>query len=131
MTPKGQGLGPADYWVVYYADLGTSAWWTRWLSRRLIHVEVWWLIGEDYWVAMRPNHCYVTCDVMYGEPRVGENGVSAVQQVSCLRSRATPMVPVGLKTCVSVTKAVLGVRAAWVITPRQLYRFLAKRKVLR
>ena len=38
-----------------------------------------------------------------------------------------PMFPAGLKTCVSVVKAVIGVRNAFVLTPRQLYNYVDKR----
>lgn len=128
MSGRGrQAMGEATYHVVFYESKGTSAWWTRGLDQRYVHVEVWWHIGDDYWVAVRPNHCYLACDVMQGAPRVGENGVSGVHAVEALRSRTSPMVPVGLKTCVTVVKSVIGLRAAWILTPRQLQHYLSKK----
>ena len=124
---SGRGLHAmeeATYCVVFYESQGTSAWWTKWLDQRFVHVEVWWHIGDDYWVAVRPNHCYLTCDVMHGSPREGENGVSRFCVIRALRSRTTPMLPFGMKTCVSVVKAVIGLRAAWIVTPRQLRNYL-------
>ena len=35
--------------------------------------------------------------------------------------------PLGLFTCVETVKRLLGIRAPWVITPWQLYRFIARR----
>lgn len=121
-------MGSAQYLVVYYRAQPTSAWWTRLIDQRFVHVEVWWHLGDDYWVAVRPNHSHMTCDVMIGAPRVGENSVTKLQTVTCLRQATTPMLPIGMKTCVTVVKAVLGVRAAWVLTPKQLYRHIRKRR---
>jgi hypothetical protein len=126
-----QAMGPATYHVVFYASQGTSAWWTKGLDQRFVHVEVWWHIGDDYWVAVRPNHCYLACDVMLGAPREGENGVSEVYAVICERGHTSPMVPFGMKTCVTVVKAVLGLRAAWIMTPRQLRNYLNQTGVVR
>ena len=126
-THAGAGLGPAEYLVVYYERESTSAWWTRWVDDAFAHVEVWWHLGEGYWVALRPNHSHVTCDIMVGAPVPGENRATAVQSVRCERSAQTPMRPFGMKTCVSIVKAVLGVRSARVQTPKQLYDYITKR----
>jgi hypothetical protein len=123
-------LGPATYHVVFYATQDTSAWWTRGLDPRFVHVEVWWHIGDDYWVAMRPTHCYLSCDIMHGAPRVGDNGVSAVCEVTALREKTSAMWPVGMKTCVTIAKAALGLRAAWIVTPRQLYDYITHKAVI-
>ena len=37
-----------------------------------------------------------------------------------------PQLTLCLSTCVSVAKAVLGIRKWWIITPYQLYKFIAK-----
>jgi hypothetical protein len=125
-----QPLGAASYSVVFYATQGTSAWWTKALNPRFVHVEVWWHIGDDYWVATRPTHCYLACDVMHGRPLVGENGVSAVCDIHALREKTSAMFPFGMKTCVTIAKAIIGLRAAWIVTPRQLYNYLNPRVVL-
>jgi hypothetical protein len=125
-----QAMGEATYCVVFYESQGLSTWWTKWISKRYAHVEVWWHLGDDYWVAIRPNYCYMTCDVMHGAPRVGDNGVSQFHVVKALRKRTSPMFPLGMKTCVAVVKAVIGLRAAWVVTPRQLQHYLSKKAVI-
>lgn len=127
MNPRGlTPLGPADYAVVYYAEQGTAAWWTRLIDRRFVHCEVWWELGDGYWVALRPNHCHLTFDVMVGPPETMAH-CSAVQRVRVARQKTSPMCPVGAKTCVSLVKATLGVRVPWIVTPRQLYNYLNKR----
>lgn len=122
--------GEATYLIVFYEARAPLAWWTRWLDQRFAHVEVWWHIGDDYWVAVRPSYHYLSCDVMHGSPREGEGGVTRTRVLRCRRDKVTPMMPFGMKTCVTVVKAVVGIRAAWVMTPRQLYNYLSKKAVV-
>lgn len=53
-------------------------------------------------------------------------GATCVVRCRVDRSPAGEYVPRGLLTCVSVIKAVLGVRAWWVVTPEQLARVLLR-----
>jgi hypothetical protein len=131
MSVRGiEAMGEATYCVVFYGAQMPFAWWTRGLNQRFAHVEVWWHIGDDCWVAVRPNYCYLSCDVMHGAPREGDNGVTHTRVLRCRREKTSPMVPFGMKTCVSVVKAVTGIRAAWVLTPRQLYNYLSTKAVI-
>ena len=112
----------AEYLLVYYPRSESTAWWARWLAEReLAHVEIWWAIGEGYYVAIRPYHHFMVADVMHGEPE------GVVQKVTAMRRARWPMFPVGLKTCVTVAKAVIGVRNAFIVTPRQLFNYVEKR----
>lgn len=112
----------AEYLLVYtYRSEATTAWWARWFTRDFSHVEIWWELGEGYWVAIQPFHHYLEANVMQGEP----HGV--VQRVTAMRRHRRPMFPMGLKTCVTVAKAVVGIRNAFVLTPRQLYNYVEKR----
>ena len=111
----------AEYLLVYSKRSEDTAWWARWVHRDLTHVEIWWSIGEGFYTAIRPYHHYLVVDIMQGEPE------GFVQRVTSMRRHTTPMFPVGLKTCVSVAKAVIGVRAPWGITPRQLLQYVAAR----
>ena len=112
----------AEYLLVYFRrSEGPTAWWARWIRNGFSHVEIWWSIGEGYYVAIRPYHHYLVADVVHGEPN-GE-----VQRVTAMRRYRTPMFPAGLKTCVTVAKAVVGIRNAFVLTPQQLYNYVEKR----
>ena len=111
----------AQYLLVYSRRSEDTAWWARLVHRDFTHIEIWWALGEGFYVAIRPYHHYLVADVMQGEPE------GVVQPVTALRKHTTSMFPAGLKTCVSVAKAVIGVRAPWIITPRQLYRYVAAR----
>ena len=111
----------AQYLLVYQSAGDYTAWWAKWVDKELSHVEIWWEIGGGYYTAIRPYHHYLVVDIMYGPPQ------GVVQRVTAQRLHELAMFPVGLKTCVTIAKAVIGVRAAWVLTPRQLYNYVAKR----
>lgn len=111
----------ALYLLVYQPRAEGWPWWSALVGDAFAHVEVWWLLGDDYYVAVRPYHQYLTVDIMQGPPE------GRVQEVVARRLHDSTMFPLGLKTCVSVAKAMLGIRAAWVVTPRQLHNYVAKR----
>lgn len=116
------GCNPCDYLLVYQQRGERSAWWTRALSPRFAHVEVWRSLGDGAYLAVQPFHDCLSADITFAEP----DGV--VQRVVARRQRGGVMFPVGVKTCVSVAKAMLGVRAAWIVTPWQLFRYVESRK---
>ncbi len=111
----------AEYLLVYQPRCETTAWWARLIARDFSHVEIWWSIGDGYYVAIQPFHHYLEANVMHGEP------TGVVQRVTAMRRSRTPMVPFGLKTCVTVAKAVVGIRNAFVLTPKQLFNYVEKR----
>ena len=49
----------------------------------------------------------------------------AIQRVSTVKGKG--FFPIGLFTCVSLFKKLLGIRAWWVLTPYQLYNYINKR----
>lgn len=112
----------AKYLLVYSPRSDTTAWWARWLTgKNLAHVEVWWSIGEGFYVAIRPYHHFLVVDIMDGPPE------GVIQEVTAMRSHRWPMLPFGLKTCVTVAKAVVGIRNALILTPKQLFDYVEKR----
>ena len=112
---------PAQYLLVYSAREAQVPWWARWVDRELAHVEIWWEIGDGYYSAVRPYYHYLVTEIMHGAP----NG--RVQSVLAQRLDDSVMFPAGMKTCVSVAKAMLGIRSPWVLTPRQLYNYVERR----
>jgi hypothetical protein len=113
------GCDPRSYLLVYQPHSSRAAWWTRSLDPRFAHVEVWRRLDEGIYLTLQPFHDYLVTDLVEGEP----NGV--VQRVVARRPQGLPMFPIGVKTCVSVAKAMLGIRAAWVLTPYQLHKYVA------
>ena len=112
----------AEYLLVYYPRGEETAWWARGVDRHFAHVEIWSSIGEGFYTAIRPYHHFLIVDIMDGEP------TGTVQKVTAMRRAKLPMFPAGLKTCVSVAKAVIGVRHPLIITPRQLFDYVEKRQ---
>lgn len=131
MEPVQRLSDPAEFALVYPPAEESTAWWARWVGRRsgFVHVEAWWRLGEidglEWWCAIRPYHDYLAAEMVRGPPESIEG--ARVQRVVAARRRGTPLFPAGLKTCVSVVKAALGIRAAWIITPQQLYDYVERR----
>jgi len=110
---------PIEYRLVYQPADERTVWWARAMSPKFVHVEVWRLLDVGYWLALQPYHDFLTFNLVEGEPQ------GVVQRVQARRVRGTPLAPIGLKTCVTVAKAALGLRNPWIITPLQLYRHIA------
>jgi hypothetical protein len=112
---------PANFALVYSPRDETSAWWTRALEPQFVHVEVWRRLEEDIWIAIQPHHDYLGASLVQGHPE------GVVQTVQARRRLRRPLFPIGLKTCVTIAKAALGIRDATIITPAQLYCYVARR----
>ena len=112
---------PSTFLLVYTQNGQRRAWWTFWLPRGLDHIDVWRPIGGGFHLAIAAYHDRLSIELIEGEP----SGV--VQRVVARRPRGKAMLPFGLKTCVTLAKAALGIRAPWVVTPRQLFRYVQKR----
>lgn len=120
-----QGCDPCRFALVYTAATEQSTWWTKCLSKQFAHVEIWTPIGNDLYLTLEPFHDYLKVGLAEGLPTD-----AIVQHVTARRSRGTPLMPFGMKTCVSVVKAALGLRAAWIITPKQLFNHIESRRGL-
>ncbi len=53
-------------------------------------------------------------------------GATSVLKISVDTTPRRSYVPRGFLSCVSVLKAILGLRACWIVTPKQLHRFLRR-----
>lgn len=115
------GEDHVQYLLVYQKADRRLAWFTWFLDREFEHVEVWRDLGDGVYLALMPCHDYMRFELVQGEPE------GRIQRVTARRKRGTPMIPLGLKTCVSVVKATLGLRNALIVTPKQLHRYVAER----
>jgi hypothetical protein len=113
---------PIDYLLVYSGNAPRLAWFTRFLDPEFEHVDVWFDLGLGYYLALRPYHDSLQFHLVEGRPD------GRVQRVRARRRSTRAMLPFGLKTCVSVAKAALGIRNAFIVTPRQLYRYVEKHR---
>jgi hypothetical protein len=113
---------PQEFLLVYSGRDGDSPWWTRPLHRELAHVDVWQPFEmQGFYLVTSPLHDYLTVQLVEREP------TGVVQHVYAQRAQGIAMWPVGLKTCVTVAKAMLGIRDARVWTPRQLHNYIERR----
>lgn len=116
------GCSPLDYLLVYQPASPRAAWWTRALHPLFSHVEVWRRLDDGIYITVSPFHDFLECNIVEGDP------TGLVQRVTARRPHGTPMFPLGVKTCVSVAKSMLGIRAAWILTPLQLHNYVAHRR---
>lgn len=112
------GCDPKNFLLVYSARCATSAWWTKFLDPRMAHVEIWYDLGQGFFLALQPYHDRLEFSLVEGRPS------GLVQQVTARRRNGKLLFPFGTKTCVSVVKATLGINAPAVITPRQLFNYV-------
>lgn len=118
---------PIDTLVVFH-DHG-AFWFSKYLRWGFRHVFV-VVLRNGYWVML---------DGRAGLPELGvvagvdydlagfyrrEHGFTVLGMTA---PRRRPRSPVMLGTCVGAVKRVMGIRAAWVLTPYQLYRYLKRR----
>lgn len=114
---------PTERYILMFSPRSeTSAWWTRWLHKDFVHVELLQEIEPGLYLGILPFHDYLRIEVLEGQP------AGALQEVTATRESRKAMFPIGLKTCTSVAKAVLGIRSPWIVTPRQLYKYVESRQ---
>lgn len=115
---------PQEFMLVFSPRDEKSPWWTRWVDRRLAHVDVWVPVGESCFVAVRPLFDYL--EVGFESPIYNLTAAQSLQFVRATRPQGRAMFPFGLRTCVTVAKAMLGIRDWRIQTPRQLFKFIER-----
>lgn len=116
-----KGEAPAEFFLVYSRTDGASPWWARWADHELAHVEIWQPVGDGCYIAVMPMFDCLSIELMGREP------TGIVQRVWARRPLGYAMFPMGVRTCVTVAKAMLGIRSIWIQTPRQLHNFIRRR----
>lgn len=113
-------------WLVFHDTEGR--WWSRFLRPGFQHVSVIILTG-GCWVLLRPMYARTLVEALPYEEGDMPHTVHpeatffpiTINETERLRSL------VGLHTCVSFAKSIMGIRKPWIITPHQLYRYSALR----
>lgn len=109
---------------------GSGVWWLRWLRPGFRHC----------FAAVDDGTHWLTVDPLLHRLEVRASGLASAFDLAAEYRRmglvvleiappetALRAAPVGFFTCVETVKRLLGLRARWVLTPWQLYRFLARR----
>ena len=133
-------LDVADYkireWHVVYHHREYQRWWGRFLKPEFRHVELARALPfgtephEVVWLQVLPTYEMLDAEVCTdSRPPWVRCPTSTVQKVTVARRLGSirSWWDMGPPTCVDVAKMALGIRAFWVRTPYQLYRYIAKR----
>lgn len=113
-----------EFLLVYVPPTKPATWWTRWVDSELGHVDVWRPIGQGAFLVMRSN--FDVLEVLYAdETDLAQMPDVIVQKVTAhYPLLGTAMSPIGFRTCVTVAKAMLGIRRFFIFTPRQLFNYV-------
>ena len=115
--------------LVVFHDHG-AFWFSKYLRWGFRHVFICVLDDAGYWIRLDGMKGLPSIEVAAGEKfdlasyYRRENGFT-VLIIDADRAPRPPFLMAG--TCVGLVKAMLGIRAAWVLTPYQLYRYLKRR----
>jgi len=120
-----------EYYVVF-TDAEVNQWFTRFLHPGYGHCYVVWWDGFN-WIRMRPDLTHVAIEVLplidSGDVELVVLGNTAVHvEVPVNKQRVRTPLMLAPATCTEACKAVLGIRAPFVFTPRQLFNYLVTRK---
>lgn len=113
---------PVEWWLVY-SDTDRPHWWNRWLAPRYRHVSAYRRDGR-VWLAYLPNAEFVDVHILRTDEQPWPQS-AIVQRVVALRREGAvrSRLFLGPITCVEHMKALLGIRAWFLRTPLQLYRY--------
>ena len=121
------------YYLVCFKNCGEPRWWNHFLHPQALHVFALKWTGR-YWVMVHPRISYLEVQVLYDYERedevmqIVENmdviGMCRVDFDHLDTDRIRLPWVFGPWTCVEQIKALVGVRAPWVLTPRQLWKHL-------
>jgi len=121
-----------SYYVIAFTHQGSPRWWNRFLHPRALHVFALKWTGK-HWVMVHPRIAYLEVQVLEYDQESDLPEIVAKMEIDGLcrvnfNHLDTDRIRVpwlfGPWTCVSQIKALLGIRAWWVLTPRQLWLHL-------
>lgn len=119
------------HWYLVFTEIDHAHWWDRWLAPGFRHVYAFRQTPEG-WLYINPRTDYTEIAL---EPYLNDNPANGFQVVSegpVTVLNVLAAVPkhrlrcrwfVGPVTCVEIIKSLLGIRAFFVFTPRQLYHY--------
>jgi len=117
-------------WLVVFVDSGRFNMWDIFTSKGYRHCFA--IRWDGYnWVMIDPMGSWLEVQVLpYGpEDNVAEMMRDRGYRVGYVRkSRRDRFIFRGFMTCVSTVKHLLGIRAAWVITPKQLHNYIIRKQ---
>ena len=123
-------------WYVVYHKRDFHHWWGRFLKPEFRHVELARplqygpAVSDVLWLQVLPTYEMLDAEICTDSrppwvrcPGAIVQKVTAARLLDTLRS----WWDMGPPTCVEIVKAALGIRAFWVRTPYQLYKYINRR----
>ena len=115
-----------EFYLVYSEADPDSPFWTRWLDLQLGHVDIWQPVGQGAYLVTRPH--FDRLEFTFASQADFDDAGHTVQWVRAHYTRLGKVLyPFGLRTCVTVAKAMLGIHRARIFTPRQLFNYVQAR----
>ena len=115
--------------VCFHGSGAGAAWWSRWCRDGFKHC---FLCLDDgrYWIKIDGSLGAVQLRVVTGSDfdLAGHYRAHQLTVIETETRDGPPFWPLVLATCVGLIKRVLVIRRPWVLTPRQLHRYLTTRK---
>lgn len=118
-----------EFYLVYSEADPDSPFWTRWLDKDLAHVDIWQPVGEGAYLVTRPH--FDRLEVTYASQADFDEAQGRGDYAQYVHAHfpllGKVMCPIGIRTCVTVAKAMLGIRRFGIFTPRQLFNYVEAR----
>lgn len=126
-------------WYLVYHDRDPKAphlWFTRWLKPGFRHVELTRSVSygpafnDVLWLNILPSLEMLEAEIGFDPtPPWVRCPHSKIQSVAALRENATvrSWFHLGPMSCVEIAKYALGIKAFWLRTPYQLYKYIQRR----
>lgn len=128
------------FYVVFQSSSG-NRFWSGFTEKGFQHIWCFWgkplgepgLMTPQNTLKAEPLGSYIDFDLWFVEPHeaakayLQEEKVTDILKFNTKMQTATGFIPRGIITCVSVIKGVMGQRAWWILTPRQLYYYLLRK----
>jgi hypothetical protein len=120
------GYAQIDATLVYYQSPGQIECYWKFLRHPHWHVAV--IIHTSAGdILIDPRMPYISVDVVTGLLDERFPGVLRQRVSRSIHLGDPPWAGITPGTCVTIAKALLGIRAWWVLTPYQLFRYVEKR----
>jgi hypothetical protein len=118
-----------EYYICY-RDKVEFDFWDIFTCKYFRHCSVFWFDGYN-WLSADYLGCFLNVEIL---PYSADDDVVKIMTGAgfivqkTIRKENDRFIFRGWMTCVTVVKHFLGIRAAWVMTPKQLYNYLERRK---
>tara|TARA_R110000765_G_scaffold273431_2_gene372158 strand:- start:1221 stop:1637 length:417 start_codon:yes stop_codon:yes gene_type:complete len=133
---KPQEKRAPESWYVVFGKADHPYWWNRFLKPTWMHITL--LHWDGYnWIKCEPNLAYIDISILTTvqsdtvqtiTSRCGHTAVEYLARREVIGKRQKMRAVFALCNCVETAKAVLGIRAWYVFTPWQLFKYIRRQQ---